>query len=64
MIDSQRKTKGHKLPLQFRDTGKVISNAADYQRDEANDIIVHIPVDTEGFTAFTSFDITLKKTHS
>ena len=61
MIDSQRKNKAHKLPLQFDDTEKVINNAADYQRDEANDILVHIPVDTEGFTAFASFDITLKK---
>jgi hypothetical protein len=61
MIDSQRKSKVHKLPLQYSDTEKVINYAADYQRDEANDIIVHIPADTEGFTAFTSVDITLKK---
>jgi hypothetical protein len=61
LVHSQRKNKRHKLPLQFDDTEKVINNAVDYQRDEANDILVHIPIDTDGFTAFTSFNITLNK---
>lgn len=61
MIVSQSKDKKPRLPLPFCDTEKVIVNAADYERDEANDILVHIPADTEGFTAFTTFDITLKK---
>lgn len=61
MIDSQHKNKKPRLPLPFCDTEEVILNAADYERDEANDILVHIPADTEGFTAFTTLDITLKK---
>ena len=61
MIVSQSKNKKPRLPLPFCDTEEVIVNAADYERDEANDILVHIPADTEGFTALTTIDITLKK---
>src|SRR5215213_1647353 len=50
-----------KLPLEFQDTGKVIRSAADYQRDEANDIRVLIPKNADGFTSLTLFDITLNK---
>jgi len=52
-------SKQEKLPLQFRDTAKVIKRAAEYQRDNANEIHVRIPKDTEGFTSLTFFDITL-----
>jgi hypothetical protein len=61
MIDLQRENKERELPLPFRDTEKVIHNAADYQREEANEIVVHIPKNTEGFTAFTTFEVTLNK---
>jgi hypothetical protein len=62
MIQARRKgEEADGLPLPYSDTETVIGNAADYQRCEANDMVVHVPADTEGFTAFTSFDITLNR---
>lgn len=60
-LPSEGNSKQEKLPLQFRYTKQVIECAADYQRDNANEIHVRIPKDMEGFTALTTFDITLNE---